>query len=174
MSDSLQTALRADLALLHLEDHLLHRARELYARGFAPPAVSPSQMAAVGEILRAAESLDDARAGVGNWLDAQMKKLEARSKRTGRAQSWLRPAEGPGPDTSTDVTLGEALRRTLSEEPWLGDEPPEELDRLAALRRFWHRFHGLYRYEDEAEEPMKLRDPDAPPHLSNHSGGPAP
>jgi len=174
MSDPLQTALRADLALLQVEDELLRRARELYGRGFAPPAVSPSQMAAVGELLRTAESLDQVKTAVGTWLDAQLKKLEARRERTGKAESWFRPAEGDGPETTPEATLGGTLRDALTGETYLGENPPPELDRFAALRRFWHRFHGLYRYEDEAEKPMKLRDPDTPIHPSNHPGGPSP
>lgn len=156
MSQDLETALRADLALLELEAELIRRAFDLYSRGFVPKVLSASQMSALGELLRQAQSVETAVAAVSKWLGAQMRKLEARCKRTGRSESWFSPARGEDPQ----ATLGATLDQYLAQESYLPDEPSEDLDRLAALRRFWARFHGLYRYHHEIGKPIKLHDPD--------------
>jgi hypothetical protein len=83
-----------------------------------------------------------------------MEKLEAKVKRGGKPESWaLEPRTGGG-----GKTLGDTLMDWIKEARYLEGAPKAEyLDPLAALQRFWSRFHGLYRYEAELREGMPLQ-----------------
>jgi hypothetical protein len=149
----LEQALRSDAALAHLEAHLIKSARNLYGLGFEPGTPQPAQMSAVGEIIRLAPDHRSAVKSVHEWMDKQLEKLRERMERDGN-QSWLVNAQGANPGES----LGETLKRWLSGELYLPKNIPEGLDRLAALRRFWTRFHGLHRYHFEMKRPMPLEE----------------
>jgi hypothetical protein len=83
MNDGLQEALRSDLALTTLEDHLIQRAGVLYRMGFTPGRISPSQMAAVAERIYAASNYEEARNKVIKFLTDQLNKLKAKAERSG-------------------------------------------------------------------------------------------
>lgn len=155
MSVELERAIRSDLALAGLEEHLIRRAGVLYRIGFS--RITASQMAAVGECIRVAANHSKAKEQVIGFLNTQLKKLETKIERSGKAESWaLAPLTGGG-----KVTLGKTLMEWIEKEGYLeGITPkPEHLDPLAALQRFWSRFHGLYRYEVELGEGMPLQEP---------------
>lgn len=154
MIGPLAAAMEADLALIGIGEHLLARAQDLHRLGLSVRNLRPSQMAAVGELVRAAPSWKEATEQVDAFLARQLEKLRTRAEREGRASSWLappRPPAEPGIDS-----LGEALRRWLAEERYLPAERPAGLDRLAALRRFWGYVHGMYRYGRETEQEMRI------------------
>jgi hypothetical protein len=111
-------------------------------------------MAAVGDHILRAPSLAQAQDRVKSFLSKQLDKLTAQAERTGKPTSWaLTPETGTG-----EKTLGQTLIRWIVEEKYLeGKEAPKDLDRLEALRRFWSRVHGLYRYEAEMEQGMPLQ-----------------
>ncbi len=159
MSGRLEAALRSDLALLsrRRQERLIHRARELYGFGFEHKHIRPSQMAAVGELIRRAASFEEAAKSVGGWMGKTLKKLEARRDRTGKVESWLRPASL---DPFKGTILGQLLIEWITDQRYLEHEPPPDLDRLAALHQFWDRFHGLYRYRVEMGEEMPLHEQD--------------
>lgn len=153
MNSSLQAALQSDLALATLEDHLIQRAGVLYRLGFIPKRISRSQMAAVGERIRTASSLEEAQRTVTSFLNHQLNKLLAQAERGGQLTSWALPPETSG----GEKTLGHTLTLWIEKENYLeGEEMPKGLDRLAALRRFWSRFYGLYRYQTETGDGMSL------------------
>ncbi|MGH8613418.1 MAG: hypothetical protein ACREYF_15735 [Gammaproteobacteria bacterium] len=154
MNAELERVLRADLALANLEEHLIRRARVLYQMKFA--RITPSQMAAVGECIRMAANHSKAKEQVICFLNNQMEKLKAKAERGGKPESWAsEPVAGGGKET-----LGETLMDWIKEARYLERAPKaEHLDPLAALQRFWSRFHGLYRYEVELGEGMPLQEP---------------
>ena len=153
MNSGLQGALRSDLALATLGDHLIQQAGVLYRMGFTPERLSPSQMAAVAERIRTASSLEEAKSKVKSFLKDQLDKLMAQAERSGKPASWaLAPETGAG-----EKTLGHTLIRWVMEEKYLEKEAPKDLDRLDALQRFWSRFHGLYRYQVEMQQGMPLQ-----------------
>lgn len=149
----LEQALRSDAALARLEEHLIKSAWNLYALGFEPGTPRPAQMSAVEEIIRLAPDHRSAVKSVQEWMDRQLEKLRERMERDGQ-RSWLVNPRGGNPGES----LGETLKRWLAGELYLPEEIPEDLDRLAALRRFWARFHGLHRYHVEMKAPMPLEE----------------
>lgn len=155
MNDPLRRSLAADLALAGLEERLIERARGLQRLGFSSGTIAPSQMNAVGEILRTAASHEQALAELGRWMANQLEKLRKEEERKRSRSSWrLQPRPGGSADC-----LGEELLAWVSREIYLNDldeEALQGLDRLSALQRFWARFHGFYRYEDETGEPMPL------------------
>jgi hypothetical protein len=154
VTESLASALEADLALIRIGEHLLARARDLHRAGLSGRNLRPAQMAAVGELVRAAPSWKEATKRVDVFLAGQLEKLRARAEREGRATSWLVP---PRPPTEEGIdSLGEALRRWLAEERYLPADRPAGLDRLAALQRFWEYVHGMYRYGRETEQEMRI------------------
>lgn len=157
MTATLETALGSDRSLAALEDSLIRRARELYRLGFKPETLSPSQMSAVGELLRTASSHKQAQDAIEGWMGRQLAKLREEEKRKGKPRSWL---VHPGPGGTTP-SLGEELLAWMSGDRFLEGEPPQGLDRLAALRRFWERLHGFYRFENEVggEMPLAALDP---------------
>jgi hypothetical protein len=118
-------------------------------------------MAAVGERIRGARSHAEALAAVESWMSRQIKKLRAKAEREGRRSSWWREPEGAA-GAGRAGSLGEELVRVVAEESYLtapggsAESAAGDLDRLAALQRFWERFHGLYRYQGELGEPMPL------------------
>ncbi len=156
MNPDLEHVLRSDLALASLEEHLIQRARVLYQMGFNKPRITPSQMAAVGQSICRAANHSQAKERVIGFLSNQMEKLEAKVKRSGKPESWaLEPETGGG-----GKTLGDTLMNWIKETTYLEGAPkPEHLDPLAALQRFWSRFHGLYRYQAELGEGMPLQEP---------------
>ncbi len=154
MKPQLESTLRSDLALhaRRRQEQLIHGAREVCSQGFR--RIKPSQMAAVGELIRRAASYQQARDELDRWMTNTLAKLEARRQRTGKVESWLRePAAG------SDKSLGRLLVAWIVEQRYLEAEPPPELDRLAALRQVWDRFHGLYRYRVEMGYDMALTCP---------------
>lgn len=171
MTDCVETTLRQDLALAAVEPELIRRAWQLYRQGFTPAAISPSQMAAVGEILRCAPGEAEGLGELERWMEAQLRKLEARRERGRRAESWLRPARGvqkAGAEVAgVDESLGRTLLVWLREARFLPKGTSQDLDRWQALRRFWLHLHAFHRYEDEAGEPMPLQalheEPGNPP-----------
>jgi hypothetical protein len=153
MTGGLEKALRSDAALARLERHLIIKARNLYALGFEPDTPRPTQMAAVGELIRSASDHRSAVESVQRWMTRQLDKLREREERDGK-QSWLVDVRDGAPGES----LGGTLMCWLSEQRYLPDNAPEELDRMAALQRFWGRFHGLHRYHVEMKRPMPLEE----------------
>lgn len=155
MSAELERVLCSDLALAGLEEHLIRWAEVLYRMEFNKPRITPSQMAAVGECIRRAANHSKAKEQVIGFLSNQMKKLEAKVKRGGKPESWaLEPMTGGGKNT-----LGDTLMDWVKETRYLEGAPKvEHLDTLAALQRFWSRFHGLYRYEAEIGKAMPLQE----------------
>jgi hypothetical protein len=73
VSAELERALRSDLALAGLEEHLIRRAGVLYQIGFNKelnrPRITPSQMAVVGEYMQSCKPFTGQRAG--HWLPEQ-------------------------------------------------------------------------------------------------------
>ena len=149
MTTLLEKSLRSDRALASVEEVLIERARELYRLGFK--CLSPSQMSAFGELLRTAPSRVEAQKCAESWMKTQLDKLREEEKRKGKPRSWLAPATGGGA-----ASLGEELLAWIEKDRYLGETPPADLDRLDALRRFWGRLHGLYRYEVETKGEMLL------------------
>jgi hypothetical protein len=146
----LETALRSSRALAAIEEDLIARARELYRLGFSCKSIAPAQMSAFGELLRTASNRDAALAATEGWMRGQLDKLKEEAERR-KPRSWfLSPTGG------TEHSLGAELMEWIREERFLEDSPDPDLDRLAALRRFWERFHGLYRYEAVIKGEMPL------------------
>ncbi len=148
----LEKALRSELALAAAGQRtaLIRRARELYRLGFVPAKVTPSQMNAVGELIRRAATFDQASSAVESWMAHALETLEGRRRRSGKARSWLLPAGGGG------ESLGRTLVVWIVEQRYLEGKAPADLDRRSALRIFWQRFHGFYRYHAETGGEMPL------------------
>lgn len=161
MSTPLETALRSDLALLVVDRHLIDRAQVLYRMGFDRKGfddIAASQMAAVAERITAASNHADAKRQVIEFLRKQLQKLEDKQKRTGKSTSWgCPPSTGGGKET-----LGATLSDWIQNERYLeGCTRSPDLDALAALQRFWNRFHGLYRYQAEMGKGLAFAEPPA-------------
>jgi hypothetical protein len=96
MNHKLQKTLQSDLALATQEDHLIFHARKLYQMGFTPQHISPSQMAALVELIRTASNLEEAQQRAETWLLHQMDKLQAKAERAwwvtlaAATQDWYR------------------------------------------------------------------------------------
>jgi hypothetical protein len=146
----LERALRSGRALAAIEEDLIARARELYRLGFSCATIAPAQMSAFGEILRTASNREEALAATDRWMQGQLKKLEDEADRR-RPRSWFQAPAG-----GTEPSLGTELMAWIRDERFLGESPDPDLDRLVVLRRFWERFHGLYRYEAEIQGEMPL------------------
>lgn len=155
MSTELERTLRSDVAMAGLEEHLIRRARVLYQMGFTRAKISPSQMAALGECIRGAANHKSAIEQVSGFLSKQTTKLKAKEDRTGKAESWTAPVVDGGSETLGDTLMGWVERARYLE----GAPKAEHLDPLAALQRFWIRFHGLYRYEAAMGKGMPLQKP---------------
>lgn len=152
MTALLEKILRSDRALASIEEALIARARELYRLGFTPRNIAAAQMAAFGELLRTASNREEARKTAETWMHGQLAKLQEEANRKDRRRSWhVKPGAGGAEDS-----LGAELLAWLGNDRYLGDSPSPDLDRLDALRRFWERLHGLYRYEAETEGEMPL------------------
>lgn len=152
MKKDLEKALNSDLALLALEKHLIRRAGVLYRMGFS--CISASQMAAVAERIYSASTYEEARDRVIKFLTDQLNKFRAKVERGRQPTSWAsRLSTGGG-----EETLGQTLSHWVEKEQFLqGKEMPKNLDRLAALQRFWSRFYGRYRYRAEMGHDMPLQ-----------------
>ena len=159
MTVSLADALQSDLLLAEYDDALITQAQKLYRQGFQAPYISSAQMAAVGENIRAASQLVQAQDTVRAWLTHQVAKLKAREERGERPRSWRLPCTVRGAAS----TLGDALLDCLASESYLPQPPPQGLDRLRALQRFWGRFYDLYRYEIAIHAVMQLSEPPCTP-----------
>ena len=81
MTQPLYDTLRSDLVLTRHEDMLISYARTLYREGFTPQHISRSQMAALGEHIRTAVHIEQAKQDVHEWLEHQLKKLAEREQR---------------------------------------------------------------------------------------------
>ena len=161
MSALLEAALRSDLAMLSLDRHLLNRARVLYRMGFGRVGfggIPASQMAAIAERITIASNHGDAQRQVIEFLRKQLQKLEDKQKHGGKSASWgCPPSTGGGKET-----LGATLSDWIQNERYLeGCTRPPDLDALAALQRFWNRFHGLYRYQVEMGKGLAFAEPPA-------------
>lgn len=156
MSIRLEAALRSDLAMLSLDRHLIDRAQVLYGMRF--DKIAASQMAAVAERITTVSNHSDAQRQVIEFLRKQLQKLEDKQKRTGKSASWgCPPSTGGGKET-----LGATLSDWIQNERYLeGCTRPPDLDALAALQRFWNRFHGLYRYRAELGKGLAFVEPPA-------------
>ncbi len=150
---ALECALRADAALAALDDVLIEAAQRLYRLGFTPGRISAAQLAAAGELIASATTFDQARGSLRYWLRHQLDRLEARAQRGAPPASWLLP---PAFGEGVAESLGGELLRWVEGELYIPAEPPADLNRLAALQRFWSRFSGLYRYEAAVGVPMPL------------------
>jgi hypothetical protein len=142
MTALLEKTLRSDRALASLEEALIVRAQEHRRR-------------ADGRVRRVAPHRIPPGRGAGSH-----RKVDARATREaegrGRPQKQAAllvcaPGEGGAEDS-----LGAELLAWIGNDRYLGDSPPADLDRLDALRRFWERLHGLYRYEVETQGEMPL------------------
>jgi len=151
MSTDLREALACDLALITLDPHLIERAADLGRCGFE--AVSRSQMAAVGELVRSAASHANAVTSVKTYLGNQLDRLRAKESRGGAPGSGL--AKTRHSQCGADC-LGDELGAWIERGLYLPEQVPAGLDRLAALRRFWDRFHGMVRYREQLGHPMRL------------------
>jgi hypothetical protein len=153
MTSRLEMALWARLAFLAGEAELLRQAREFFqltSNSQEKLPVAPAQMAAVGERLQTAHSLQDAQERVEKFLSHQLQKL------VGKETSWRTPVTLPDGSAST---LGEILRDWMRDEKYLPPDPVSpHLDRLAALRRFWNYIVGQYGYQQTFKEVMPLKE----------------
>jgi len=132
MDERLLKALRRQLALLRCERHILKRSIVLFRLGFYQ--LSPTQIAGISERLQSANSFNQARKMTGVFLERQMQKLAAKESQA----SWATEIAGE--------SLGEVLRNWIANESYLPQPPHPDLDRLAALRRFWNNIIGQYAY----------------------------
>lgn len=152
MQHPLQHKFDADQALATQQDDMLARTRSLYRLGLTPRSITPSQMTAVGELIRTATSFVDATQRTTAWLDNQLGKLKAVEERGGKRTSWRLPPRGVG-----DVqSLGETLKHWIAEERYLAESVPATLDRLVALQHFWDTLYTMYRYEVAMKHEMAL------------------
>jgi len=166
MINCLTTALNQKKAFLDLENHLLNQARALYRMGFTPEHLSSSQMAAVGERIRTARCFHEAQTKVSDFLEKQMQKLKAKADRAGKSvkpTSWLIPSakgnKGNTGSVNSETSLGETLIHWIEKERYLeGSAESGDIDRLAALQRFWSDFYGHYCYQKACGESMPLEE----------------
>ena len=93
-----------------LEKGLLEKAGVFFAKGFKYPDLTPSQMSGIGERVKSAISIEDAKARVLKFLDRQLDKLEVRKERSGKSGSWLIMSK----DDGVDLPLGKILWKTGS------------------------------------------------------------
>ena len=153
MSKELSTALRQKKALVGMEEYLLKKARSFFMSSFGSKApysdkplyreISASQMASIGNRLQTANGIEEAKQRAIGFLQDQLKKLEAKEKRTGNKSSWLLQSLGTGGKDP----IGQTLIRWIDEQKYLVGHPEmDRIDTLIALRRFWSNVHGLYRY----------------------------
>jgi hypothetical protein len=154
MTHALQDALRSDLALAGHEEHLIRQAWTLYQLGLKPKNITPSQMAALGERIRTATSVEQAQQVVTQWIEDQLTKLQEQVKRGRPPSSWCVP---PSPGAGAE-TLGRTVIQWVAGESYLPTPSPAELGRLEALQRFWDRLYDLYRYEAAMQQEMQLVD----------------
>ncbi len=154
MNEQLAAALRGKKPFLELEGHLLKQAKRFYDMGFHPGNLSASQMAAVGNLLQTATSLEDGQEKVITFLENQIKKLTSKESRTGKKDSWLKPSKGTGGEKS----LGATLEKWIDKKKYLEDSVTDYLDQFAALRRFWSNVHGMYRYKKVCGKDMPLNE----------------
>jgi len=151
VNDHLAKTYLSDAALSFVEDTLIRRARGLYLCGFA--SISSAQMAAVADRIRRASTLGEAKEETAAFLSHQMAKLKAKLERQGKATSWYEHAISAG----TGQALGDLLKDWIQNERYLTGADKDVisiLDRLAALQRFWARFHVFYRYGAKFNEDM--------------------
>lgn len=162
MNDHLAKRYLSDAALSFVDDSLLRCARRLYQCGFA--SISSAQMAAVADRIRRAATLEKAKEETAAFLSHQMAKLKAKHDRQGKATSWYEPASGAG----AGQALGDLLMDWIQNERYLNGADKDVisiLDRLAALQRFWARFHVFYRYGAKFNEdlpPTEIEEAEKP------------
>ena len=147
MMRRLIASLQGQSAFLKIEEDLLRHAIAFYNLGFTPGNLTSSQMAAVTMYLQGAATIADATRTAVQFLQDQLDKL-AKKERTTSWRSAIRKGE-------EQTTLGEILIDCLFYERYLPRAGVSAgLDRLAALRRFWHYVHSQYRYEQTVEKAM--------------------
>jgi hypothetical protein len=138
VSDPREEIFLSDTVLALLEGNLIRRAGDLYRCGFG--RIGAAQMEALAGRIREAATIEKARSDVAAFIRRRTAKLPAQ-----RERSWVTPAATGG----SVLTLGELLVDWLANERYLEgveDDILKLLNRTCALKRFWNRFHGIYRY----------------------------
>lgn len=148
MKDRYAAALQDRRAFLQIEGYLLKCAFKLFKQGFS--TLNPSQMAAVSERLQGAASYPEARDRVVKFLQHQLDNKPGRSP-------WATLPEGQDPK------VGEILKEWVSEEKYLPAPLDPDLDRLAALRRFWANVSGQHAYSRSMNEKVMPVYQEEPP-----------
>jgi hypothetical protein len=157
MPGRLTVALRQKTAFLNAEKHILKRARVFYKMAFTPKNLTPSQMAAVGDLLQSSNSTEEAQGKVVGFLNKQLEKLEAKKKCSGKPTSWLIPLR----NEVNKMPLGEVLKNWIGDQKYLeGCLWADDIHRLSAMRRFWNNVYGQYCYEKTIGEGMPLEEVD--------------
>jgi|LGOV01.1.fsa_nt_gb hypothetical protein len=157
MYSRLTVALRQKAAFLKAEEHLLERARVFYKMAFTPRNLTPSQMAAVGDLLRSSNSIKEAQYKIDKFLNKQIKKLKAKEERSGKPGSWQTPLR----NEVSGTPLGEILKEWIRDQKYLEGCPgPDEIHRLSSMRRFWNYVYGQYCYEKALGKGMPLEEVD--------------
>ncbi len=155
MSDQLTTVIRQKATFLKLEERFLRKARIFYNLGFIPKNLSASQMSAINEHIYSSGSLEDVKKKVSIYLKKQLKKLESQKDRSGKCTSWLTRPVG----IADGESLGDTLCKWINDKKYLENSSEiGEIDRLAALRRFWSNVYGQYRYQQIFNQVMPLEE----------------
>jgi hypothetical protein len=151
MNDLLEKKYLADAAIAIIERQLILNAVILFRNGFKK--ISSSQMAAATDFIQNADTVENAKKAITEFINHQIKKLKSKQDRSGKAESWkLTTASG-------DQTLGECLIQWIQNDLYLKDLGADSirlLAHLSALQRFWSYFYGYYRYEAEFQKEMHL------------------
>jgi len=157
MYSRLTLALRQRAAFLNAQKHILKRARVFYKMAFTPKNLTPSQMAAVGDLLQSSHSTKEVQDKVGKFLDKQIEKLRLKEKRSGKPSSWLTPLR----NEIDEMPLGEVLKDWIRDQKYLEGCPwADDIHSLSAMRRFWNYVYGQYCYEKTLGKGMPLEEVD--------------
>ena len=141
-SDLIATATR--------ESQFIRKARELYQQDFH--LISKAQMAAVADKIRRSTTYSSAQKEAVKYLKEQLDKLDKKIKRGVPPSSWVIPAK-----SEPETKLGTLLIEWIEQEKYMSQPAPNEQARLEALRLFWNRFHGFYRFKKQTGEDMELK-----------------
>ena len=152
MRDRLIATLGEKEAFLKVEKDLLKAAKELYDRGFLPKHLSKSQMSAITECLRQADSIFDAKKNAKVFLQNQLNKLAAKSGHSGKKISWAKEASGTGEQNS----LGRLLINWFKNEEYLKGASLSESNRLHAIQLVWNFVFRIYNYRKVMGEGMSF------------------
>lgn len=135
MNEKLADAYRVKLCIPDLEAEVLKNAEEFHRMGFHYGNLSPSQMAAVAQRLARASLPDEAVAGLKEFIESQLRKLEKKRAADGRVTSWLVPFGAVG--KAGLVCLGSRLCSWAVEAAGTKASGVPEAARLSLMRRFW-------------------------------------